>query len=145
MNAISLARVILYSMALLVAAYIPYGAFAVYNGLAWPIHNLLEPKSFYSALWYSLLFVATIIGNAQIICCIVFVSRRNLLFQNPLIKLIAILVQIAWGWELGATFYFWYLWVIGSAILYAFTPNLNFSWKLIPVYLFLRNDENDSI
>lgn len=114
------------AVVLLLIAYVPIGYLAPIFGLQFGWELVTERKSLWHQVWGAWLMVGTVIGNLQIVFCLISPSRPSLLWQNPFLKTAATLGQLSWGF-LGFAFLPWYPWVIGSAILFTCTPG-RFRW-----------------
>lgn len=111
---------------LLLLAYVPWGYLAPVFGLQFGWELVTERKSVWHQVFGAWLMVGTVLGNLQILFCLISPSNPSLIWQNPVLKTTATLGQLSWAF-LGFTFLPWYPWVIGSAILFTFTPG-RFRW-----------------
>jgi hypothetical protein len=111
---------------LLLLAYIPIGYLAPVFGLQFGWELVSERKSLLHQFWGAWLMVATVLGNVQIVFCLVSPHKPSMWWQNPFLKTAATLGQLSWV-IFGISFLPWFPWVIGSGILFTVTPG-RFAW-----------------
>jgi RimJ/RimL family protein N-acetyltransferase len=117
-------------LVLLLVAYVPYGPLLAYLGFDSARLELMTSPVSHQAC-SAVLLAGVILGNLQIVLCLVAVGRRHSLLQNPVVKIVAALGQLAWVYPFGYRMYPWYFWCLGSILLYLYTPDPDVTYRRI--------------
>ena len=122
-------RTFLIAIAGLAVAYVPFGLVGTRWAFLYALDLVIHEPHVPSKLWSLWLLVALLVASLQILFCLLSAGEPHPVFQNPALKVVALLGQLSWG-IYGHDHLFWYLWLGSSCLLFWVTPRTAFEDRL---------------